>query len=263
MTRPWWARLAAAFLLACGVWSLVGGLADAILGFDYSFASHTFRAVTTCALATASLAVLMRWDHTRPSNYGLTVGRQTLVCFGLGAVSYLAPWAVATSTILALNLARIEAAAGPLTVIGQGAALLVLVLLYEAVPEELIFRGYLFQVLAERLPSWLTIVVQALLFCAFGAIIGAAVTVERIVFFFLFSVSLGYLRLVTGTVFATIGFHAMFQLIAQWLLSPQWTSLGLSDPEQWFALVALGLAPFSFAPPLAALVARRAKFETR
>jgi membrane protease YdiL (CAAX protease family) len=158
--------------------------------------------------------------------------------------------------VLILNLARIEVTGNALEIVGEGLAILVLVLLYEAIPEELIFRGYLFRVLAERLPGWATILAQALLFCAFGAAIGAATSIDRLLLFFFFSISLGYLRQVTGTVFATIGFHAVFQLFSQWLLGEQWPALSLDDPEEWFALAALGLAPFVLAPAVAAVIVR-------
>jgi membrane protease YdiL (CAAX protease family) len=259
MSRNWWVRLAAGFVLACVIWLVVDAIADAIFGPAYTRASHLFRAITTCVVVIPALAVLLRWEHTRPSDYGVAFGRGMLRGLALGAASYLAPFLLAASTILALNLAQLQVEGTPLAVIGQGLLVLLLVILYEAVPEELIFRGYLFAVLAERLSGWLTILVQAALFCAFGALIGAATTVDRIVFFFLFSVSLGYLRLVTGTVFATIGFHAVFQLLAQWLVGDRWNTLNLSDPDEWFALIALGLAPFALAPVVAATLGARSR----
>jgi membrane protease YdiL (CAAX protease family) len=254
--RPWWARLSLMFAVACAIWILVNVLATLIFGPNYSFGSHTFRAVTTCTLVIAALAVLLRWEHTRASDYAFALGRGMLRGLALGALSYSVPFLMAASVVLMLNLAQVEVSTNALDVVGQGLAVLVLVLLYEAVPEELIFRGYLFRVLSERLPVWATIIGQALLFTAFGAIVGAAASLDRVVTFFLFSVSLGYLRQVTGTVYATIGFHAVFQLLAQWLLGEQWGTLSVNDPEQWFSLVALGLAPFALAPVIAAIIVR-------
>jgi membrane protease YdiL (CAAX protease family) len=254
--RPWWARLPLMFAAACAVWILVNVLATAIFGPDYSFGSHTFRAVTTCALVVATLAVVLRWEHTRAADYGLTLGRGMWRGLALGALSYSVPFLMAGSVVLMLNLAQVAVSTDALAVVGQGVVILLLVILYEAVPEEIIFRGYLFRVLSERLPVWATILGQALLFTAFGAIVGAALTLDRVVLFFLFSISLGYLRQVTGTVYATIGFHAVFQLMAQWLLGDQWGALGVTDPEQWFSLLALGLAPFLLAPAVAAIIVR-------
>lgn len=262
-SRPWWARVLAGFLLACVVWVVVAQVAAALFGPEYSFGSHAFRAVATCVLVCVAFVPLLWWERTRPADYGVVGGRNTLRDLGLGAVSYLVPFLVASSVVLMLNLAQVEVSTDALAVAGQAIVLLLLVILYEAVPEELIFRGYLFRVLSERLPAWATIVVQAVLFCAFGAVIGAAGSVDRLLLFFFFSISLGYLRQVTGSVFATIGFHAVFQLIAQWLLGDQWGALNVNDPGQWFQLIALGLAPFVFAPVVAAIVIRSREINAR
>lgn len=262
-TRPWWARVAVGFLLACVVWALVALVAAAIFGPEYSFGSHTFRAVATCVLVFLAFVPVLLWERTRPSDYGVTVGRDAFRELGVGAVSYLVPFLVASSIVLMLNLAQVEVSTDALAVAGQAVVLLLLVILYEAVPEELIFRGYLFRVLSERLPGWAVIVGQAAMFCAFGAVIGAAGSVDSLLLFFFFSISLGYLRRVTRSVFATIGFHAVFQLIAQWLLGEQWGALRVNDPGQWFQLIALGLAPFVFGPVVAATVIRSREINAR
>jgi membrane protease YdiL (CAAX protease family) len=261
--RPWWARIAAAFVLACVIWLLVQAIATGVFGPDYSYGSHILRAILTCLIVLVSLAVLLRWDRTRASNYGIGRDAGMLRGIAIGAVSYLLPLLLAATVVLLFNLARIEVTGNGLQIVGEGLAILVLVLLYEAIPEELIFRGYLFRVLAERLPGWATVLAQALLFCAFGAAIGAATNIDRLLLFFFFSISLGYLRQVTGTVFATIGFHAVFQLFSQWLLGEQWPALSLVDPNEWFALAALGLAPFLLAPVVAAVIVRSGRHSSR
>jgi membrane protease YdiL (CAAX protease family) len=252
--RPWWLRITVVSVLVCLVWRLVGALATAFFGPDYSFGSHTFRAVATCILVLAALAIVLRWEGTRPSDYGVTVDRELPRGLYIGAASYFVPFLMAGSVVLMLNFAQIGVSTDALAVIGQGLVLLLLVLLYEAIPEELIFRGYFFRVLAERLPVWATVLGQALLFSTFGFVIGAAVTPDRALMFFLMSVSLGYVRQITGTVYATIGVHAVFQLLAQWLLGDQWATLGVTDPSQWFALVALGVVPLGLAPTIAAII---------
>jgi membrane protease YdiL (CAAX protease family) len=257
--RNWWLRLAAGSAVACAVWLLVDAVATAIFGPDYSLPSHVFRAIVTCLLVIVALAGVLRWEHTRPADYGVTGGERMRRGLAQGVVGYLIPFGAATFVILLLGIVRFDIPADPLTVIGQGLLVLTLVILYEAVPEELIFRGYLFRVLAERLPSWLTILVQALMFCGFGIVVGAAATFDRILLFFVFSLALGVLRQVTGTVFATIGFHAVFQMLAQWSLGDRWNAVVASDPGEWYGLVALGIAPFALAPVVARALMRRGK----
>ena len=174
----------------------------------------------------------------------------------VGAVSYLVPFVLAASVVLALNLVRIDVTRDPLALVSQGLLVLGLVILYEAIPEELIFRAYLYRVLSERLPVWVAIVVQAVLFCVSGIIVGAATGLDRILVFLVFALVLGHLRYVTGTVFTTIGFHAMFQLFAQWSLGEQWITLTVTDPGGWFSIAALGIVPFALAPVVAGFMDR-------
>ncbi|AWB86961.1 CPBP family intramembrane glutamic endopeptidase [Mycetocola zhujimingii] len=254
--RPWWARIAAGFLLACLAWLLVGVAADSLFGPEYSLISHAVRAGLTLILVLAGLAALLRWEGTRASDYGLVYRKGTLWALLVGALSYLVPFALAASVVFGLGLAQLQVTGEPLMVLAQGLVVLALVVLYEALPEELIFRGYLFRVLSERLPISLTIVVQAVLFCGAGIIVGAAPTLDRVLLFFVFSLTLGYLRHVAGTVFVTIGFHAMFQLCAQWALGEQWATLTVTDASGWFAIAALGVVPFALAPVVAGILDR-------
>lgn len=101
-------------------------------------------------------------------------------------------------------------------------------LLYEALPEELVFRGYFYRNLADALPRWLAVLGQAGLFTLFGVAIGAAGSIDRVVLFLLFATVLGYLRAVTGSVWTGIGFHLAFQIVAQ-LTSPNHGQFTVTD----------------------------------
>ncbi|MGW4848228.1 CPBP family intramembrane glutamic endopeptidase [Nocardia brasiliensis] len=125
--------------------------------------------------------------------------------------------------------------------------LLVLVLLYEAVPEELVFRGYFFANLNERWSTASAVVGQAVLFTAWGVLIGAAGSVERAVLFFAFSLVLGVLRSVTGNIMACMGFHAAFQVTTQFLAS-KWNYLELHDPDLSVQGLAFVILPFLATP---------------
>jgi len=231
-------RLVAVFAGALLIWLANGFIATALFGEGYSLPGHVFRAVSTAVLVAALLwLVLRRW----PLDIGLRPTVARFRRFGVGGAAYAVPFAIGAAVILGLSLAtlRVDAAA----LIPQALAVVALVLLFEAIPEELIFRGVIFGTLREKFPTWVTIIAQALLFCLFGALIGAALDVERQVLFFTFSIALGVIRAATGSVYATIGFHLVFQLVTQLTNGPQWTSVQLDDPELWFRDVAFFLAP--------------------
>jgi membrane protease YdiL (CAAX protease family) len=133
-------------------------------------------------------------------------------------------------------------------------ALMLLVFLYEALPEEFVFRGYLYRNLATALPRWAAVLAQAGLFALFGLAVGAASTVDRVVLFFGFAVVQGAIRAVTDTLWAPIGFHLAFQTTEQ-IFGSSWDAFTVSD----LALlqeVALGLVPLLLGVPVIQLLWR-------
>ena len=170
-------RLAVVFLGAVAIWGVTGLLGRTIFSPDYSLPGHVMRAVMVAALVAIMLIAVARWQK---QSFGLIPTRESPKLFGLGALAYAVPFAVGAIVILALGLARFEVAGSAGEIVAHLASVLVLVLIYEAIPEELIFRGYLFSVLRERLATWAAVLVQAALFCAFGIIIGAAQSPDRL-----------------------------------------------------------------------------------
>ena len=235
-------RIAVTLIGAVGIWLGNGFLATVLFGDGYSMPGHVFRAISTAILVAALLALVLRlW----PIDIGLRPNPRRLRLAGIGAIAYAVPFAIGAAIILTLSLATlsIEAAA-----LWRMLVVLALVLLFEAIPEELIFRGVIYASLRKRLAPWATILIQAALFTAFGLAIGAATDPLRVVLFFTMSVALGIIRAATGSVYATIGFHAAFQLISQTINSPQWDVAVLADPELWFRDIAFYLAPLVVAP---------------
>ena len=246
--RSWLIRLLLVFLGSVLIWRGVDLLVAATIAPGYSRPGHVVRALTSSALVVLLLVGVLAWERRKAADYGLVPTRSGLASAGLGALGYLAPWGLASSIILAAGWAELRAPDGFGVAVAQTLAVLVLVLLYEAIPEELIFRGYLYSTLRERLPRWASVLGQSALFCAFGALIGAAVTVERQLLFAFFSLSLGLLRAVSGSVFTTIGFHAAFQTVSQLLVGSSWTAYELVDPDRWYTDIAVALAPLVLGP---------------
>ncbi len=132
-----------------------------------------------------------------------------------------------------------------------------LVPLFEAIPEELVFRGFLCASLAEIWPRWAAALGQAVLFTGAGVISGAAGTRERVLLFALFSLTLGCLRALTGTVWVTMGFHLAFQTVAQGVVGKLGLRPFVVGGEDWLAGLAFVLVPFVLAIAGAVLLRRR------
>jgi membrane protease YdiL (CAAX protease family) len=205
-------RVAAVFAAACLVW-IAMYTALAPLGDSHANRlGHAARAVLTVALAVPMVVLARRFLDRRPwRGLGLTAPRWALA----GAAFWLVAAVVGTAVALGLGWAGVTAGPWDTRTLLLALYLPALVFLFEALPEELIFRGYLYRNLADRFPRWLAVVGQAVLFTAFGVLIGAAGSVDRIVLFFTFSLTLGALRAVTGSLWAPIGFHLAFQYVTQ------------------------------------------------
>ncbi|MEU3019760.1 MULTISPECIES: type II CAAX endopeptidase family protein [unclassified Nocardiopsis] len=187
-------------------------------------AGHWANAVVVAVLGTALVWAARRFLDRRPwSGLRLTGPREAWWPLLVGALSWLLPAVVGLGVALALGVSITPVA--PLTEIVLSLAVLtVLVLLYEALPEELIFRGYLFRNLNTVVSAWVALLAQAALFTLWGTGLwvltgGWDVLAERLPLFLGMGVVLGCLRVITGNVWACVGFHLAFQVAAQGLLS--------------------------------------------
>lgn len=102
---------------------------------------------------------------------------------------------------------------------------------YEALPEELGLRGLLYDVLRHRFPAWLSVLFQTLLFVcvttavaliqAFvGLVPGVSIDISYIVIIICFGVGLQLLRLWTGSIWTSIGFHLTYLEIMRFVILP-------------------------------------------
>lgn len=253
-------RLGVVLGAATLIWIGIGNGIGAFFGDAYSDRlGHAVRAVLTAALAVPLVVLARRYlDRRRWAELGLgPLRRDGWRPLLFGAAFWLVAAALGTAVVFGLDWA------GPATAAFDVAALLpalylpVLVLLYEALPEELIFRGYVLRNLADRTPLWAAVTGQALLFTAFGALIGAAGSIERVVLFFTFGLVLGTLRVVTGSLWAPIGFHLTFQWIAQYLAAADRAGALVIAGRAELELVAMWFFPIMLGAAVLAVVAVR------
>ncbi len=102
---------------------------------------------------------------------------------------------------------------------------------YEALPEEFGLRGLLYDVLRYRFAAWLSVIFQALLFVAWtiavaqiqalvGLAPGVSINLFYIILIFCFGICLQLLRLWTGSLWTSIGFHLAYLEIMRFAVSP-------------------------------------------
>lgn len=103
---------------------------------------------------------------------------------------------------------------------------------YEAFPEELALRGFIFDVLRHRFAVWLSVLAQTLIFILFSigvsllqVIVGMApvesiFNVPHMILLFLFGIALALIRVWTVSLWASIGFHLGYLAMARFFMMP-------------------------------------------
>jgi uncharacterized protein len=210
-------RVAIVFVGVVVIWQFVVEGIGSLFGPAYSDrVGHTVRAVAISMLVIPLIVLARRyldrrsWEGLRLTS--LRVGWRAAV---FGAMSWLVAAGFGLVLTLSLSWARIEVGAPSTEIVLLAMYLPLLVFLYEALPEELIFRGYFYRNLAARYARWLSVLMQAALFTLWATAIGAAGSVDRLILFFTSSVVLGILRVTTGNLWASIGFHLACQWVTQ------------------------------------------------
>lgn len=150
---------------------------------------------------------------------------RSLQGFGLGSGLILIPTAITLLGTALFGWATLSINPAPGAVTTIGVAILT-AFFFEALPEELLFRGYIFRNLNSAMPRWIagltTIGLFALLpifvvqlqrhLFAMEVQVGNAdhVTIGYMLTLVMFGSLLQYLRVLTGTVWTGIGFHLFF-----------------------------------------------------
>lgn len=179
------------------------------------------------ALIVAALAVL-RWFDRRPmALLGLGYGRGWLVELLGGCAAGLAATGVLVAGLSVSGAVRLGVSADP----GAGLRslpLLLWIFVLAAVLEELVFRGYLLQALAEGSHP----LIAGFLFCmafTWAHVDNPDVTVAGVVNIFLAGVVLTVLYFKTRRLWLPIGFHLSWNLCQSWLWGFDVSGIAIDD----------------------------------
>lgn len=231
--------------LGAGLWVFARIFSD--FGGDSRVTTLLMRMAAGLAISLFTLAmiyVLLRFDHKRPLRevgLGHTRAGGCLAWWGLTL------WAVPAClamTALSMLGASLRLSVPPAELLLTIFLLFLAVLLVEAIPEEAVFRGYLMTILMSSMPAWFAVTFQALIFTLFGGILRQDWNLVDLSLFLTMGIGFGYLRLITGSVWMSVGFHAAFQTGAQLVLSHDVLEFA-GDPTT--AMLALGAIPFTIA----------------
>ena len=219
-------------VLAAGsaIWQLMSWINATVYGGELTVATRFANAALVCGLTVAMVYLARKHLDKRPwAGLGLGPVRSAGRPFLIGMVAFLVPSAVGLGVALVTGWVELTPQVSMVEILSWVALLVVLVFVFEALPEELIFRGYLQRNLMTAMSPWMAAAVQALMFTVFGTALwvvseGWGVLAERGILFLGVGFVLGLLRIQTGSVWTPIGFHLAFQVVAQNVLSERFVT---------------------------------------
>ncbi len=229
-------------LAAVAVW--LGAIAvSGALGGEPLIGRGVFAVLVTLGAVAVVYARLRAQPPRSAAWLGLTRGDWRIPPFLAGLLWFLVPSAAAFGLAVAFGAISVSALASPGDLALTVLTLAVLVFLSEALPEELIFRGYLQSRLGEAAPVWAAIGGQVVLFTGFALAIGAVENLLDASFLATFAVVLGVLRAASGSLWAPMGFH-LACMTTQQSFSGAGQIATLSDP-QLAQMFLFAIIPFS------------------
>jgi len=244
--------LSAASRIVLAVLPLAGGLAISTallpatgdLSDPVTLASRIAAGVVISAVTIGVIALLIRYaDRGRLRDAGLTSIRAGWRLAVTGAVLWTVPAALAFGVLALFGSPLTVTVAAP-DLVRTVLLLFCAVLLTEAIPEEVVFRGYVTTALGALARGWGIIVVQAVLFALFAGLLRQNGNPADLSLFLAMGIGFGYLRMITGSVWMSIGFHTAFQTGAQLVLTHEVVDF---SGDAAAALLALGAVPFAAA----------------
>lgn len=158
-------RVAIVWLAMLAIWVAMTLVRHWWHGEGYTLGGHIQNAMLTTLVAVPAIVVARRWlDGRTIAGLGLELSAAAVKPFAVGALSFLLPSAIGFAVVVGFGWVSITPAVPLREVLAFLPLLVALVFLYEALPEELAFRGYIYRALAERLSRMVAVGVQAVLF---------------------------------------------------------------------------------------------------
>lgn len=216
-------------------------------GADYSRTGHVLAAIIVFTLAVPMIIFARKYLDKRPwSGLKLTSFKHGWKAFVLGGLSYFIPASLSMMVFALFGWTSINLHVSIGELLTSIVVIAFLVFIFEAFPEELIFRGYFFRNLNTRFSKLNAVIIQSILFTLFGFIAGSATTLNRIAFFAAVAFLVGMIRVITENVWGAIGFHLVFQTFQQMFTFSYNQELSTTTPSLTQFII-LGIIPFSLA----------------
>ncbi|MFC4401595.1 CPBP family intramembrane glutamic endopeptidase [Gracilibacillus xinjiangensis] len=210
-------RISIVFIFANMIWIFINLLNTYVSDGEYDRFSHFMMGLSITTLTILLLVISCRIENSSWFELGMANFKSNLYAFLFGLIIWLLPASIGTLILVSLNMIEIAVISSWKEIFIHCFILSFTVFLIEALPEELIFRGYIFSKLQKMFKNNLVILLQMLLFTIFGFIIGSIYSVEQFLFIPGFAFILGYFRAKAQNIWLPIGFHLAIMTVTQLL----------------------------------------------
>lgn len=226
------------FIASIVIWRIAIWLSQ---NLDVSFFRHQqfIFALSVCSATLLLITVMLR-IHRKNFQW---LGLQNTKNLVIGLLSYLIPASITLLIAIFTGFIRITLTVSWPQLFTSICLVALLVFLAEALPEELLFRGYFWALFAGKTPVWLLLIIQMLFFVIFAALIGAVSDPLDASFLASFAIVLGIVRRATHSLWGAIGFHLAF-MTSQQALGSSWNLISTPQHSQLQMLI-LSMIPFS------------------
>lgn len=214
-----WMRILVVLILGIIIWHFITYLSDILIGEEYSRINHFFTAIITTILTFILIQSALKIDKIPWKQLGQGSFKKNIFSFFLGLLLWAIPASIGLFICVIFGWVEIKIHTNLNYLLMSILILFITVFLIEALPEEFIFRGYIYRYLNVVFPHWGTLILQTLLFSLFAYFIGAIYSVEQLQFIPSFAIILGVFRAISGSVWTSIGFHVAIMTAFQ-ILGP-------------------------------------------
>lgn len=208
-------RIVLVLIFSVIIWNFINFLNQTFFDQEYNWLNRLIMALITTGLTVLLLQVLLKVDKASWKQLGQSTFKKNLMSFLLGFFLWTIPAAIGLFICFKFGFVEMTVQTDFGHLFLSIVILFITVFFMEALPEELIFRGYIYRYLNALFPHWGTIILQTLLFFLFAYLVGALYSVEQIQFIPGFAIILGLFRAISGNVWTAIGFHVAIMTATQ------------------------------------------------
>src|SRR5699024_5090614 len=140
------------------IWHFITHLSDTFIDVEYSRINHFFIAVITTILTFILIQAALKIDKISWKQLGQGTFKKNIFSCFLGLLLWAIPASIGIIMSIMLGWVEIKIHTDLNYLLLSILTLFITVFLIEALPEEFIFRGYIYRYLNVIFPHWITII---------------------------------------------------------------------------------------------------------